>query len=183
MAHPRKLIRHAVVALLVGANTAAGARVQPTRVEPHEEADLPALGVYTLTDPVDDDASTQTEEAHEVELEIIGWVAHSDQVSADDAMDDLAEQVEKAMKSDPYLGGNASEVRFRGTVMQVVEDDGRTDPTVGIVVLRYDVKYRSSLVAANPTDNFNRVNATTRIVGADEDNTAHDNFVVQEPTP
>lgn len=185
MAHPRKLIRQAVVALLASANTAAGARVQGTRVEPHKKSQLPALSAYTLNDPVNEDASTETEEAHDLELEIVGWVAHTEALTADDAMDDLAEQVENAMKGDPYLGGKASEVVFKGTVMEVVEDDGRSNPQVGIVVLTYAVKYRADFAVTTPTDDFLTVNATHQIVGGIEDDTvpASDQFTVQEITP
>ena len=42
MAHPRKLLRQAVVALLVGANTAAAARVYDSRVDPFKKGKLPA---------------------------------------------------------------------------------------------------------------------------------------------
>lgn len=185
MAHPRKLIRAAVVALLIGAGTAAGARVKPTRVEPHKKGQLPAIGVYTLTDPVDEDRSTETEDAHELELEVVGWVAHTDALSADDAMDDIAEQIENAMKSDPFLGDKASEVRFRGTVMEVVEDDGRSDPLIGVVVLKYDVKYWASRVASDPTDDFRTVTADQNVVGGLTDDTVpvSDQFIVQEPPP
>jgi hypothetical protein len=183
MAHPRKLIRQAVVALLIAANTAAGARVLGTRVVPHKKSGLPALSVYTLSDPVDEDVSTGTEETHELELEIAGWVAHTDALPADDAMDDLAEQVEAAMRSDPFLGGKASKVTFKGTVLEVVEDDGRSDPIVGIAVLTYSVTYRADLTAPAPLDDFLSVDAKHRIVGAVEANQASDEFIVQETPP
>lgn len=180
MAHPRKLIRQAVVALLVAANTAAGTRVKPTRVEPHKKGQLPAIGVYTLTDPVDEDTSTDAEDTHVLELEVVAWVAHSDSYTVDDAMDDIAEQIEEAMRGDPYLDGKASEARLLGTLMQVVEDDGRSDPLVGIVILTYAVTYRTDLVADAPTDDFVSVDAKHRIVGAVEANQARDEFIVQE---
>lgn len=182
MAHPRKLIRHAVVALLAAANTAAGARVQGTRVEPHKQSQLPALSVYTLADPVNEDASTQTEDAHEVQLEIAGWVAHADSYPVDDAMDDLAEQVENAMRLSPFLGTAARMVRFLGTTMRVVEDDGRSDPLVGIVTLTFVVEYRSSKVADDPLDDFLQVDAKHTVTGGVVDTpTAEDLFNVQEP--
>lgn len=183
MAHPRKLIRHAVVALLIAANTAAGERVQGTRVEPHKRAQLPALSVYTLNDPVNEDTSSETEEAHELELEIAGWVAHTDATPVDDAMDDLAEQVEAAMRADPALGGKAMDTRLVGTTMEIVEDDGRSNPLVGIVVLTYAVKYTADLTeSSDDLDDFLRVEATHQIVGVIEDDTepAEDEFTVQE---
>lgn len=184
MAHPRKLIRQAVVALLVAANTAAGPRVKGTRVEPHKKGQLPAIAVYTLTDPVDEDASSQTEEAHVVELEIAGWVAHTDAIPADDAMDDLAEQIENAMKADPYLGGKASEVTLVGTVMEVVAPNGQSDPLVGIVVLTYSVAYWADKTATAVLDDFRTVDATHQIAGGVADTVpAEDTFTVQEPPP
>lgn len=184
MAHPRKLIRQAVVALLIAANTAAAARVVGTRVEPHKKTGLPAISVYTLSDPVNEDESSQLEEVHELELEIAGWVAHTDAVPADDAMDDLAEQIEAAMANPwPWLTGKASDVTYKGAVMEVVEDDGRSSPAVGIIVLTYAVKYRADVAAAPPTDDFLRVDAKHRIVGAVEANQVSDDFVVQETPP
>lgn len=184
MAHPRKLIRQTVVALLAGANTAAGTRVLGTRIVPHRKSGLPALSVYTLSDPVDQEVSTDIEETHELELEIAGWVAHTEALPVDDAMDDLAEQVQTAMRGDPFLSGKASEVRFKGTVMEVVEDDGRSDPTIGVVVLTYLVTYREDLTAAAPTDDFITVNATHKIAGGVADTApASDQFTVQETPP
>lgn len=183
MAHPRKLIRQAVVAQLVGA-TAAGARVQATRVEPHKRSQLPAISVYTLTDSVDEDSESSLEVVHELELEIAGWVAASDAKPVDDAMDDLAEEIERAMRVDPYLGGKAGDVRLTGTTMEVVEDNGRNDPVVGIVILTYAVEYRTERgVSTADLDDFRRVRATYEIYGVDDDNVADDAFVVQGDPP
>jgi len=182
MAHQRKLVRHAVVALLAAASTAAGDRVLGTRVDPHKPGKLPALSVYTLNDLIDEEASSATEEVHELELEITGWVAHTDAVPADDAMDDLAEQVEAAMKEDEFLGGKANEVRFAGTVMQVVETGN--DPLVGVVVLTYFVTYRVDPFAPAELDDFLSVDASHEVVGGVNDTVpAREVFIVQEVTP
>ncbi len=185
MAHPRKLIRHAVVALLAGAATAAGVRVTGTRVDPHKGSQLPAISVYTLNDVVEEDVSTTAEDAHELEIEIVGWVAHSEAVPVDDAMDDLAEQIEAAMTSDPFLGGKVSELVFKGTTMEVREDDGRGNPLVGIVALVYTAKYAGDLATEDPAnlDDFLEVDAQHRPVDIVEENQAHDQFVVQEIAP
>lgn len=183
MAHPRKLIRQAVVAALVAANTAAGERVSATRVEPHKKSQLPAISVYTLREPVNTDASVNTaprELEREVKVEITGWVAHTDEYPVDDAMDDLAEQIEATMDTDPYLDGAAGDSILENTEMQVVEDDGRSDPIVGVVTLTYSVTYRTSPVAA-VLDNFLRVDAIYQVVGGDEyTDPAEDQFTVQE---
>jgi hypothetical protein len=183
MAHPRKLIRHAVVALLAAADTAAADRVQGTRIEPHKKSALPALSVYTLNDPVVEEEGSELEDMHELELEVVGWVAHTEALTADDAMDDLAEAVEAAMNGalDGELAGKATDVRLVGTTMEVIEDNARTDPQVGIVVLTYAVKYRADLAASTgELDEFKRVKADHRIAGAVEANQASDKFTVQE---
>jgi hypothetical protein len=185
MAHPRKLIRQAVVTLLAGANTAAEDRVKGTRIEPHRKTRLPSIGVYTLTDQVDPDVSSDMEDGHVVDVEVTAWVSHTDAVPVDDAMDDIAEQIEAAMLVDRYLAGKAggAGARLTGTTMQVVEDDGRSDPIIGIVTLTYAVEYKADLVAAPPADDFLTVHATTQIVGGIEDDTvpAEDTATVQEP--
>lgn len=176
MAHPRKLIRQAVVALLTNAATAAGVRVQGTRVEPHKKSQLPAISVYTLSEAVDPtSAETAPRElTRAVKVEITGWVAHSDALPVDDAMDDLAGQIEAAMDTDRYLSGAAGDSVLEGTEMQVVEEDGRSDPLVGIVTLTYGVTYRTSPTNAEafPSDAFVTVGATTRIAGGVSDTVA-----------
>lgn len=183
MAHPRKLIRQAVVALLITASTAAGARVRGTRVDPHKKGGLPAIGVYTLNDTVDEDKATQTEDTHDLTLEVAGWVAHTDQIPADDAMDDLAEQIEAAMAVDPYLGGKAGNVRLLQTEMEIVEENGASDPLIGIVVLTYAIEYRSSLTVSTALDDFETVGTTDVPGGGVPDTVPVSDLFTVEETP
>lgn len=186
MAHPRKLIRQAVVALLVAAGTAAGERVQPTRVDPSKKGKLPAIGVYTLSDSVEEDASTELEDTHTLELEIAGFVKHTDALPADDAMDDLAEQIEAAMAADQYLGGKAADCQLVGSLMEIRAENGASDPLVGIIVLTYAVTYRADLTA-DPAglDDFISVAQSTQTTDSIPDDTvpASDEFIVQEIAP
>ena len=145
MAHPRETIVDAVVALLIAAATAAGARVLATRFDSHKKGELPAVSVYGLNDPVDEESSSEMEVAHDLNLEITGWVAHTDAIPVDDAMNDLAQEIEVAMRAAPYLSGNASDVVHQGTLMEVVQ--APNDPVVGVVVLTYSVKYHIALAA------------------------------------
>jgi len=251
MAHQRKLIRKAVAAMLIAANTAAAARVSSTRVDPIAGVtELPTLSVYSLSEEVDkelSDDSAPRELTRMLKLEIAGWVQHRDSYSADDAMDDLAEQVEAVMDvnwlvpaalaisavdhttgqftiaahglatgdrllgvsvvgggvlpagfalggREPYaivvdpntiklasssaaaLAGTALAFTDNGTlplqllvarvadsilestVMEVAEDDGKSDPLVGIVLLTYSVTYRTSPAEVDYGD-FNTVDA------------------------
>jgi len=185
MAHGRKLIRHAVVTRLTNA-TAAGNRVSATRMDPHRKSDLPAISVYTLREPTDPGSSSTAprELTRDVKVEIAGWVVHSDALPLDDAMDDLAEQIEMAMDADPFLGGAAGDSFLESTEMQVREPDGASDPLIGIITLTYSVTYRTIPSAPANLDDFLTVVQSTPIVGGVADTVpASDQFTVQEIAP
>lgn len=182
MAHQRKLIRKSLVALLASANTAAGTRVQGTRVEPHRRTQLPALSVYTLREPVRETSAgtTPRELTRDLKIEIAGWVAHTEALPVDDAMDDLAEQVERAIDASPYLGGVVADIVLESTDMEVIEDDGRSDPMVGIVTLTYSATYYTE-PAAGTVDDLLTVGSTIKPVGGVADTpTISDVITVQE---
>lgn len=180
MAHSRKLIRHAVVALLTGA-TAAGARVRATRAQPNRKSQLPAIGVYTLRESVREDSpeTVPREITRDVKVMIEGWVADSAAVPFDDAMDDLAEQIEAAFDADRYLGGEAADSVLELTEMDF-DSDG--DPVLGIVTLTYSVAYRTEPTTA-ALDDFLRAKATHQLADGLPDDTipaADGPFTVQE---
>lgn len=182
MAHQRKLVRQAVAALLTNA-TAAGARVQATRIDPIGNTKLPFIAVYTPREEVDPELSTgePRELTRQVQVEIAGFVAHTDAVPVDDAMDNLAEQIEAAMDADRHLSGEAAESVLESTETQVRAEDGRSDPLIGIVTLTYSVMYRTT-PAIGTLDDFLRVKATHALTGGVEDTVpAIDEFTVQEP--
>lgn len=162
MAHPRQLVREAVVARLLNA-TAAGTRVTSTRVEPHKRNALPAISVYTLREPVrpESDTTAPRELTRDVKVEIAGWVSHSEALPVDVAMDDLALEIETAMDVDRYLGGAAGDSVLEDTEMQVIEDQG-ADPLIGIVTLTYSVTYRTSPTTLT-LDDFLRAKATHQL--------------------
>lgn len=139
MAHPREPIVEAAVALLIAAGT-AGSRVYNTRVEAQKKTGMPAVSVYALDDPASADASSEMEEAHALELKLICWAVPSE-------INDLANQVEVAMRADPYFGGLASDSTLMGTTIDP-EADTRSDPPVAIAVLTYSVAYH---IALDPT--------------------------------
>lgn len=133
--HQREVIRKAVVELLKRSNTAAGDSVFPTRVVPWRNVELPGIAVYSLEE------SSQRE--HErgpldrrVVLAIHAVVRLNE--SVDDALDELALQVEKAMAADQTLGGTAMISFLTETVMEVDESTARP---VGAVRLSYEVRY------------------------------------------
>lgn len=181
--HPRTLLREAVIALLVAANTDAGARVDDTRVDPHKKTELPAISVYTLSEPIDPISATTAprELTRYPKLEITAWVAHSSAVPVGKAMDRIAKQIEDAMHADQFIGGKAGDTCLEDTTMEVVEGDGHSDPLVGIITLTYSATYRTD-TGATATDDFITVDATAQVVGGVPTTVpAEDTFTVQEP--
>lgn len=140
MAHPREQIVDAVIAALVAAGTSAGARVYDTRVEAQKKTAIPAVSVYALDDPASADESSEMEEGHELELRIVCW-------ALPESINSLADQVEVAMRADPYFGGLVSDSALTGTAIDP-EADTRSDPPIAIAVLSYSVTYH---IALEPT--------------------------------
>lgn len=181
MAHPRKLLRQAVAALLAGASTAAAARVYATRVAPVRKDQLPAIAVYTEDEEVDPDTfqTAPRELKRDVDLVIEGYVAHSAAVPVDDAMDNLAEQIEAAMDGDRWLDGTAGESVLARTETGIA--DPNSDPLIGVVRLTYTVTYRTSPTAPTLTNDFNTVDVKTTPQGGVTDTAPlEDTFTVEE---
>lgn len=107
MAHQRTIIRRAVCARLIAANTAAEGRVYPTRVLPTRRSEIEpaALAVYMLEDRVTPESSTSAPRVLDrvVPLVIEGMVMPTPGENVDDAIDAFALEVENAMHADPYL--------------------------------------------------------------------------------
>lgn len=184
MAHPRKLLRHAIMAQLVG-STAAADRVESTRIDPIGRSKLPLISVYTLNEDVDQEESESTSPRllkREAIVEIVGWVAYSEEANVADALDDLAEQIEAAMAADEFFGLDMVESSILiGTDTDLVSKDGRSSPLVGQVTMTYSVTYRTQPGYSVPEDDFLRVKATHQIVGGVDDTVpAEDEFTVQE---
>lgn len=180
MAHQRKLIRQAVTALLIGA-TAAGARVFPSRVLPLRTPELPTIAVYTADESVEEGSrqSAPRELERLVSVVVEAWVAPADDV--DDAMDDIAEQIEVALHADPYWGGVVGDSILTGSETEVV---GQGDRRMGLVILTYAAIYHT--LAPEPPDdgdmdNLVQVDTTFDHNGdTHEDDRLEDEIVVHE---
>lgn len=146
MTHPRAAIRHAVTQFLVDAATAAGSRVFPTRKVPLRAAQLPALNVYTLVENIGDD-STAMQLDRELQVIVEGRVRLT--ANVDDALDDLALEVEVALQADPKLGGAVDEIRLVSTTISV-DDSGNEE--IGIAILEWLASYRTEIPLENPGD-------------------------------
>jgi hypothetical protein len=176
MAHPRKLVRHAIRDLLLG-QTVAGARVTATKVEPHRPGQLPAISVYTMNEPVRDATTGAPRElTRDVEAQLVGWIV-VDGSAADpmDPIDDFAEQIEAVMDADRFLAGTAFDSVLTDTEIEILKEGG-ADPLVGRLTLTYTVTYHTVPGAVSPTNDYLRTGATTKITGAGDDNTVSDLF-------
>lgn len=194
--HPRKELRKKVVELLSTPDgdgvypTAAQGRVHPSRVFHHRKGELPVICVYTLQESVSPE-SQQTaprELARDVSLVIEAWVkveptTPGQQPLADDALDDIAEQIEAVMHADPYLAGTAGDSILVDTDTEMVEGGGEM---MGLLVMTYAVTYRTYAPDTSGVvrDDFLTVSAEHNQGGTqDTDDAAHDDFTVQEVTP
>jgi hypothetical protein len=180
MPHHRQLIRAAAVDMLTG-QTDAGSRVYRTRSLPVRKIPLPAISVYTLEELVTPESvdTAPRELTRELPLLIEGWVRAGENV--DDAMDELAVQIEAAMHADPYLRDTAAESILDSTVMEVIEDGDRE---MGLIVLTYAVTYRT-LAPEAPTnlDEFLTAPTKYRVPGTTDANDAEDLIDVREAAP
>lgn len=148
MAHHRQVIREAIKAALLN-KTAAGARVYETRMAPWRPQELPALSVYWTTEPVEPEskATAPRELTRKVSMVVEGVVQLLAGGNVDDALDDLAKEIEKAMDADPYLGGSAADSILTSS------DAGTMvvgNQPMGAVQLTYEVTYRTQ--APDPAD-------------------------------
>lgn len=134
--HQRQAIREAVKAAIVSAGTSAADRVYETQTTPWERVQLPAISVYTTSEAVDTKQSAPRELTRTLQLEVVAAVEASDNV--DDAMDDIAVQIERAMHTDDSFGGVCDRSYLTATENTVVEF-GRKP--IGFVSLVYDVIY------------------------------------------
>lgn len=188
VAHPRKVIRHYIRSLLTNA-TAAGARVQSTRIEPHRKTQLPAISVYTLREPVDVDKSADTAPRalfRDVKVEIAVWVPGPADPEGDiaDAMDDFSEQIEALMDGDRYLGGLtnglARDTILENTELAVRGGEG-AEPAIGVLTMTYSVQYRSS-AAQLAVDDFLRAHVKTQMPGVEDAGAAVSDINVRQST-
>lgn len=134
MPHPRKLMRDAVVAHLVG-KTAADGRVTTSREIAWRSIELPSIAVYTKTET--SEAASIDRDLHRVAKLVILVVSELTEF-LDDDLDERALEVETAMKQIPTLNGLAEDSVLVGTVIEIGEEQRRA---VGAVELTFDVEY------------------------------------------
>jgi hypothetical protein len=142
--HPRQLIREAAKVVLVGTApaflTAAGDRVFETRIIPYRKRELPAIALYTLTEPIDQAGSNTAPRKlkRQLSLMIEAAAAVPAEGTIDDVLDELALEIEIAMHREDTLGGLVSDLMLASTEMDVA---GEGENLLGVLRLTYSVTY------------------------------------------
>lgn len=144
--HPRRIIREKVASLLALGATAAGSRVWPSRGRPWLASKVPAIGVYTVEEesPTSDTSPRSYARTVTVLVEL-----HLDAMDdrLDDAMDDLAKQVEDILLADPTWGGVADDSALMSTTMGF---DAKGEKERGMVLMVWEADYTTRPQEADP---------------------------------
>lgn len=149
MPHQRKVIRDYVVSRLLN-NTAAGVNVYANRVQPLISNgwmnQLPAIIVYTMDETGDifNAAPREYERTVQLMVEIQGSAASD----LDDALDAIADDVERILLRDDTLGGTVNDLRYAQTRM-ALRKEGETH--IGACIIQFDAEYMDR----RPDDAFN----------------------------
>lgn len=143
MVHARKAIRDAAVQLLAGLAT-TGANVHATRLYPLEPGGLPALCIYTFNEASGFDTLQPRKHLRRLELavEIVAQVNDG----LDDALDQIALEVETKLGSNFTLNGTAKDCELQSTKIAV---HGEGEKQTGSAVLIFGITYRT--LATDPS--------------------------------
>lgn len=114
--HVRMQIRNQAVAQLTGLTTTA-ARVFDSRVYPLEDANLPALLIYTkseTSEPIEIGTNRTSERL--LSLNIEAYVKST--TNFEDTLDTICKEVEQAIAADPTLSGKAKDCYLESTEIE-----------------------------------------------------------------
>lgn len=141
--HVRTQCRDAAVALLanltVGADTFSAEGGRPES-RPLQEADLPALLVYTNEEEADYTSGTRGSRRQERRCQLMVHGFAQDTADLDKTLDAIAKVVEAALEAAPTLGGLAKDVYLTGTTKSA--DPEAKQPT-GEIVLNFTCEYHT----------------------------------------
>jgi hypothetical protein len=164
--HERQAIREAMIAQLVGVapafRTQARARVFKSREAPMRLAELPAINIYVDSELITpgSEATSPRELKRVVVMAVEGWVSASENV--DDALDDLALEIEAAMDVDTFLGDTAFDSVLVSTEMGIKPTGDRP---MGCVHLEYAITFHSQVRSEVPAAIFDTASARLSIAG------------------
>ena len=126
----RKIVRHTLRDRLIAAETSAGDRVETNRSSRVWRGRMPAIVIYTSNDPAEnfDAAPLSYESTLRVAVEL--WTTKPDEEEADDALDDLIDEVEAELlplipSIVKAIGGNVEKSGYEGVEIDVDADGNR----------------------------------------------------------
>lgn len=125
----RRQIRETTVTLLKAANTAAGQRVFPTRLDAVEPAELPAIGVYTPREAGESLDAAEPTFRNRLDLVIELKVGGGEAPELDGSADDLCEEIEGALLREPAWVGLFG--RFPEYTVETDYEQGGSQRTLG----------------------------------------------------
>lgn len=135
MAHKRTDIREAVKTMLLS-NTSAGANVFSNRVSAYWKSELPSISIFTTEEEAvpRNVGNRQSIRTMNLRIEIHAEATED----LDQALDDIADEVETILSADTGLTGQAINSTYTGCETELSAD--ATTP-VGVIALNYSVKY------------------------------------------
>ncbi|MEF2145125.1 MAG: hypothetical protein V3573_06740 [Desulfovibrionaceae bacterium] len=135
--HPRSRIRQAVVAALLG-KTGAGSRVFASRTRPLASRQLPAIGVYALSEEADHQRTSPRtyERILQLAVDVITW----EDAGLDAALDQLCVEIEAVLLPDPTLGGACEDFTYRRAEINLLPAQS-SDPGKGAALLVFEATY------------------------------------------
>lgn len=146
----RKQIRHEVSDLLLSANTDVGAKVYPSRARSLWATEQPCICVYTLNDQAElmEQTPPRYKRTLDVAIEII--VAMDDDY--DDAVDDIAEQVEQVLLQNNELPTTGATIKLAGTEITLRAEGDKVHASA---IVRASAEYEQEFtVADDDLDDF-----------------------------
>ena len=135
MAHKRKDIRNAIVAMLSN-HTSAGTNVYPSRVLALWTDDLPAILVYSKEEAASRTNNASSQSLRNTTFTIQVHVAVTTDLES--ALDDICNEVETILSGDPELQSTALDCFIASTSIDL-SVEGET-PT-GVATLTYNIRY------------------------------------------
>jgi len=135
MTHERTTIRNAIVTQLINASiTGVGSNVFPTRFKPVFKNKMPLITVYTLSEDVVDNSKAVRFD-RELTVLVEAYEEDSATTRTDEGLDNLAEEIEDALKD---FKPNCKTIDLVRTEIGI---DSDSDTQIGVVRLIYIIRY------------------------------------------
>ncbi|WAP69043.1 hypothetical protein [Jiella pelagia] len=172
----RKDIRKAFKSALEG-KTQAGFKVFTSRAQALSPSDLPCIVVYSRSEAVEEYNAAPLEYKRTVSIAI--EIIANGLRELDDALDDIAEDVERVVFSDDTLGGACSDIRLSQVEMDITSEG---DTPIGSCRLTFDCIYYKEAPQdlSGALDNFDKAHLRYDISPSDGSNEAEDEVIMPQ---